>query len=44
MNSVPEYWVITSTEEAFGPYDTWEDAYIFGSINLGLDGWTITTT
>ena len=34
------YWVITSD----GPYETEADAYIFASINLGLDGWTITQT
>jgi hypothetical protein len=38
------YWVITSDEEAYGPYETEADAYIFASINLGLDGWTITQT
>lgn len=38
------FWVITSEEEAHGPYESWEDAYIFASINLGLEGWTITET
>ncbi len=38
------YWVITSSEEAFGPYEDYESAYQFASINLGLGGWTITTT
>jgi len=38
------YWVITQTEDAFGPYPDYESAYIFASINLGMDGWTITTT
>lgn len=38
------YWVITCSEEAYGPYETEADAYQFASINLGLEGWTITTT
>ena len=38
------YWVITASEEAYGPYPDWETAYIFGTINIGSEGWTITTT
>jgi len=38
------YWVITDSEAAYGPYQDWESAYIFASINLGPEGWTITTT
>ena len=48
MNSTdkkdPSYWVITSTELAFGPYDDYDVAYEFGITNLGQEGWTITTT
>lgn len=44
MTEEKEYWVITSSEEALGPYPDWESAYIFASINLGQEGWTITTT
>lgn len=40
----PRYWVITADERAFGPWDDWACAYEFGCINLGFDGWTITTT
>ena len=36
------YWVITSTEEAHGPYEDWASAYIFASLNIGEEGWTIT--
>ena len=38
------YWVITSSEEALGPYEDWESAYIAGTINFGHEGWTITST
>ena len=38
------YWVITSTERAFGPYEDYGLAYEFATTNLGFDGWTITTT
>ncbi len=38
------YWVITASEEAFGPYDSEAEAYLFATINFGLEGWTITTT
>ena len=44
MTEEKEYWVITSSEGALGPYPDWESAYIFASINLGQEGWTITTT
>ena len=36
------WWVITANEEAFGPYESEQDAYLFATINLGLEGWTIT--
>lgn len=39
-----QYWVITAGEEAYGPYPDYASAYQFASINLGLDGWTITQT
>ena len=38
------YWVITSTEVALGPYEDYESAYIAATINFGMNGWTITTT
>lgn len=44
MSDETSYWVITASEEAHGPYPDWETAYIFATINLGQDGWTITTT
>lgn len=43
-DNVPLYWVITESEEAFGPYDTEEAAYLFATINLGFEGWVITAT
>lgn len=38
------YWVITSTEDAYGPYECEEDATSFGTDNLDGVKWTITTT
>lgn len=38
------WWVITSTEEAYGPYDSYESALFFGSMNLEPGTWTITET
>lgn len=38
------YWVITSTERAFGPYEDYALAYEFATTNLGFEGWTIATT
>ena len=38
------YWVITSTEDAYGPYETEADALMFARINLGLEGWTISAS
>ena len=38
------YWVITSTEAALGPYEDYESAFIAARTNFGFDGWTITTT
>ena len=38
------WWVITSTEETFGPYDREEDAFFFGSMNLEPGTWTISHT
>ena len=38
------WWVITESEAAHGPYESWEDAYMFATINLGMEGWTITHT
>jgi hypothetical protein len=37
------YWVITSTERAFGPYEDYALAYEFATTNLGFEGWVITT-
>ena len=44
MSEEKNYWVITSSEEAHGPYTDWETAYIFATLNLGQEGWTITQT
>lgn len=44
MSEDTNYWVITASEEAYGPYETEADARIFAMINLGLEGWTITQT
>ena len=44
MSEDINYWVITASERAFGPYDDYALAYAFATTNLGLDGWTITTT
>lgn len=38
------WWVITDTEEAFGPYDDEAAAYMFATINLGMTGWVVTHT
>ena len=44
MNEGVSYWVITSLEEAFGPYDSYEAAYFFASMNLEPGTWTINNT
>lgn len=45
MDSTPEYyWVVTNSEEALGPYENYEDAYIAATINFGIEGWVITST
>ena len=44
MSEDINYWVITQSEQAYGPYESEADAIMFATINLGLDGWTITTT
>ena len=44
MNEDINYWVITSSERAFGLYESYELAYIAATTNLGFEGWTITTT
>lgn len=38
------WWVITKSEDAFGPYETAEDAYFFASRNLEANTWTISYT
>jgi len=38
------YLVITPSDGVLGLYDHWEDAYMFATINIGMEGWTITTT
>ena len=38
------YWVITSSEDANGPYECEEDATLFASANILDERWTITTT
>jgi hypothetical protein len=40
----PLFWVITESEEAYGPYDTYAHAYHFAWENLGFDGWVVTET
>ena len=44
MNEETNYWVITASEEAYGPYEDYALAYAAATINFGLDGWVITTT
>ena len=44
MSEGPNWWVITASEDAYGPYETEEDAILFARINLGLDGWTTSQT
>lgn len=39
-----DYWVITSSEDAYGPYECAEDATSFATDNLDDEKWTITTT
>lgn len=38
------YWVITSDEQAYGPYDDEALAWAFAMTNFGLEGWTISQT
>lgn len=38
------YWVITTDEMAFGPYEDEALALAFAMCNLGEEGWTITHT
>lgn len=38
------YWVITSMEQALGPYEDYASAYHAALVNFGTEGWTITTT
>lgn len=38
------YWVITSSEEAYGPYEDYASAYHAALINFGTDGWVISET
>ena len=38
------WWVITSSEDALGPYESEADAYFFASTNLEAGTWTITHT
>ena len=44
MSEEVRYWVITSSEGAIGPYDSYEAAYFFGSMNLEPGTWTINHT
>lgn len=39
-----DYWVITSTEEAHGPFDCESDATLYATTNLVDERWTVTTT
>ena len=38
------YWVITSGEGAFGPFDDFDTAYEYGLANICTEQWTVTTT
>lgn len=39
------YWVVTSDDRAYGPYDDFYLAYEFATTNFGIDGvWEITIT
>lgn len=38
------YWVITASEDAYGPYEDYETAFLFARGNFGFEGWTITST
>ena len=38
------YWIITYSEEAYGPYACEEDAISYANANLGEERWTVTTT
>ena len=38
------YWVITSDEKAYGPYEDYALAYAFATTNLGFEDWIITNT
>ena len=40
MSDEKNYWVITQSEQAYGPYED----YAFATTNIGMEGWTITTT
>ena len=44
MSDEKNYWVITSSEDSYGPYESEADAIMFARINLGLEGWDIKTT
>lgn len=44
MSDDKNYWVITQSEQAYGPYESYELAYIAATTNIGMEGWTITTT
>ena len=44
MSEDLSYWVITESEEAFGPYGSFEAAYFFASMNLEPGTWTINHT
>lgn len=38
------WWVITSSGNAFGPYDSYEAAFFFASVNIEPWTWTIAHT
>ncbi len=44
MSDEKNYWVITQSEQAYGPYEDYALAYAFATTNIGMEGWTITTT
>lgn len=35
-----DYYVLYGVEK-YGPYESWQDAYFFATVNLGAFGWRI---
>ena len=36
------YWVVTESEQFYGPFDDFAKAFHFAWENLAFDGWTVT--